>query len=85
MSRCLPEEHRVANEVAAKLERCHHVVAADVLPPKTDPTDSWVVDVALRPGAGGLGGPALQEVEVHDVTVRHVGPQGDGWQALLVV
>lgn len=80
MSRCLAERRQQANHAAAVFEADPRVVEAVVVGPSEDPTDRFLVDVALGPRADGLPTELFANLSF-SLTVRHVAPQGDGWIA----
>jgi hypothetical protein len=85
VSRCLSRERRVAEAYADGLEAHEAVEAVDVVPPADAPTGRFELDVLCRPRAGGLPPAVAGHCARYTMTVRSVQPQGDRWQARLVV
>jgi len=85
MSRCLSRERRVAEAFVDGLDAHEAVVAVDHIAAEETPTDRHERDVVCRPRAGGLPPAVAGYCARYSLVVRSVQPQGDHWQARLVV
>jgi len=85
MSRCLARERADAEAFADGLDAHEAVVAVDAIAPAASATGRHELDVLCRPRAGGLPPAVAGYCARHSLTIRSVQPQGDHWQALLVV
>jgi len=85
MSRCLARERADAEAFADGLDAHEAVVAVDAIAPDATATARHELDVLCRPRAGGLPPAVAGYCARHSLTIRSVQPQGDHWQALLVV
>lgn len=84
MSYCRPAARARTYRAKATLERDGRVLAATIVPPGEDPTDRYLLDVALDEDCDGLPGDLLAAVDATP-TVRDVRPQGPYWVAHLLV
>jgi hypothetical protein len=85
MSRCLARERADADAFADGLRAHDAVVAVDAIAPDASATDRHELDVLCRPRAGGLPPAVADYCARYSLSVRSVRPQGDHWQATLVV
>ena len=85
MSRCLARERAAVEAFADGLGAHEAVVAVDAIPPNASATGRHELDVLCRPRAGGLPPAVAGYCARYSLTVRSVQPQGDHWQAILVV
>jgi len=85
MSRCLARERADAEAFADGLDAHEAVVAVDHIAPDETPTGRHELDVLCRPRAGGLPPAVAGYCARYSLTTRAVQPQGDHWQAILVV
>jgi hypothetical protein len=83
--RCLARERADAEAFADGLRAHGAVVAVDAIPPDASATGRHELDVLCRPRAGGLPPAVAGYCARHSLTVRSLQPQGDHWQATLVV
>jgi len=85
MSRCLARERADAEAFVDGLEAHEHVVGVDIVLPAATPTDRFELAVGLAPRADGLPPAVAGYCARYSLTTRAVQPQGDHWQAILVV
>jgi hypothetical protein len=83
--RCLARERADAEAFADGLRAHEAVVAVDHIAPDASATGRHELDVLCRPRAGGLPPAVASYCGRYSLTVRSVQPQGDHWQATLVV
>jgi hypothetical protein len=81
---CRPAQRRRANQAATVFEAAPRVIEATVVSPGEDPTDEWLLDVALSSRVDGFPTDLCDDL-AFSLDVRHVAPEGDCWLAHLTV
>lgn len=76
---CSAEARQRAQYVASIVQNHVHVAGVDIVAPSEDPTNRWLVDIALDARADGLADDLADHLVEHEMTIRKVDPQGSGW------
>lgn len=80
---CTVEARNKARAAIETLAARPDVVAHDLIPPQTDPSDRWTVE--LRIDADGLPPAIVAELADRRLTLRHSGPRQSMWHCVAVV
>ena len=84
MTHCRVDQRAAAMRVKRDLQADPRVLDVTIVSPGEDPTNQFLLDVALGESAGGFPTDLCDDLDAGP-TVRNVQPQGGFWTAFLVL